>query len=184
MHCNLLCADSRISFVGSSSRHVRQCNDLPGFSGGLPSSDETGAAHDLFPCSSLNSAMQTLSGVTVYPSNPGNNPSVLRSPHVCERWQISREIRAATGLEVPLTKPDQPRGTNMFSKIKMAFFAAIVLSTAFSASAAPGHRPAHVHRPAIYNMVPGYNSQTYSNSNDPRSTGGGSLGYNQMLLID
>jgi hypothetical protein len=72
----------------------------------------------------------------------------------------------------------------MFNKIRTAFSAAIVLSTAFSASAAPGHRPAHVHRPAIYNMLPGYYSQTYSNSNDPRSTGGGSLGYNQMLLID
>jgi hypothetical protein len=72
----------------------------------------------------------------------------------------------------------------MFSKTKIALSAAIVFSTAFSASAAPTHRRAHVHRPAIYNMVPGYNSQSYSNSNDPRSTGGGSVGYNQMLLID
>ena len=70
----------------------------------------------------------------------------------------------------------------MFSKTKIALSAAIVLSTAVSASAATAHRPAHVHRSAIYNMVPGYNSQTYSNSNDPRSTGGGSLGYNQLLL--
>ena len=69
----------------------------------------------------------------------------------------------------------------MFSKTKIALSAAIVLST-FSASAATAHRHAHVRRPAIYNMVPGYNSQTYPNSNDPRSTGGGSLGYNQMLL--
>jgi hypothetical protein len=46
----------------------------------------------------------------------------------------------------------------MFSKITMAFSAAIVLSIAFSASAAPGHRSAHVHRPAIYNIVPNYNS--------------------------
>jgi hypothetical protein len=72
----------------------------------------------------------------------------------------------------------------MFSKTKRALFAAIILTTAFSASAATTHRPAHAHRSAIYNMVRGYNSQTYFNSNDPRSTGGGSLGYNQMLLID
>jgi hypothetical protein len=72
----------------------------------------------------------------------------------------------------------------MFSKTKIALSVAIVLTTAFSASAATTHRPAHVHRSAIYNMVPSYNSQVHSNSNDPRSTGGGSLGYNQMLLID
>jgi hypothetical protein len=72
----------------------------------------------------------------------------------------------------------------MFSKTNIALSVAIVLSTACSASAATAHRPAHVHRSAIYNMAPGYNSQTYSNTNDPRSTGGGSLGYNQMLLID
>jgi hypothetical protein len=70
----------------------------------------------------------------------------------------------------------------MFSKTEIALSAAIVLSTAFSASAATAHRYAHVRRPAIYNTVPGYNSQTYRDSNDPRSTGGGSLGYNQNLL--
>jgi hypothetical protein len=70
----------------------------------------------------------------------------------------------------------------MFSKTKIALSAAIVLSTAVSASAATTHRPAHVHRSAIYNMVHGYSSQTYPDSNDPRSTGGGSLGYNQLLL--
>jgi hypothetical protein len=155
-----------------------------GFQAELASSDETGAAHGLFAHSSLNTAMQTLSGVAAWPSNTGNNSGVSRSPPVCDRWQLSLNTRAATGLGVRLTKPAQPRDTNMFSKTKMLFSAAIVVSTAVSASAAPGHRPAHVHRPAIYNMVPGYNSQTYSNSNDPRSTGGGSLGYNQMLLID
>jgi hypothetical protein len=72
----------------------------------------------------------------------------------------------------------------MFRMTNMALSVAIVLSSACSASAATAHRPAHVHRSAIYNMAPGYNSQTYSNTNDPRSTGGGSLGYNQMLLID
>jgi hypothetical protein len=72
----------------------------------------------------------------------------------------------------------------MFSRTEIALSATIILTTAFSASAATTHRHAQVHRPAIYNIVPGYNSQTYFNSNDPRSTGGGSLGYNQMLLID
>jgi hypothetical protein len=61
---------------------------------------------------------------------------------------------------------------------------AIVLSTAFSASAATKTRIAHTHRTAIYNMVPGYYPQTNSNSNNPALTGGGTLGYNQMLLID
>ena len=70
----------------------------------------------------------------------------------------------------------------MLGKTEMALSAAIALSTAFSASAATAHRHAHVRRPAIYNMVPGYSSQTYPDSNDPRSTGGGSLGYNQNLL--
>jgi hypothetical protein len=73
---------------------------------------------------------------------------------------------------------------NMFSKTEIALSAAIILTAAFSASAATTHHHVHVHRSAIYNMVRGYNSQTYFNSNDPRSTGGGSLGYNQMLLID
>jgi len=71
----------------------------------------------------------------------------------------------------------------MFSK-KIALSIAIILATTFSASAATPRRQSHVHRSAIYNMVPGYNSQTYFNLNDPRSTGGGSLGYNQMLLIE
>jgi hypothetical protein len=62
----------------------------------------------------------------------------------------------------------------MFSKTKIALSAAIVLSTAVSASAATTHHPAHVHRSAIYNMVPGYNSQTYSPTQtirDPRAVG-------------
>jgi hypothetical protein len=70
----------------------------------------------------------------------------------------------------------------MFRKAEIALSAAIIITTAFSASAATAHRHAHVRRPAIYNMVPGYNLQSYPDSNDPRSTGGGSLGYNQNLL--
>ena len=72
----------------------------------------------------------------------------------------------------------------MFTKTKIALSAAIVLSAAFSASAATKPRGTHSHRTAIYNMVPGYSPQTHSDSNDPARTGGGSLGYNQMLLID
>jgi hypothetical protein len=45
------------------------------------------------------------------------------------------------------------------------------------------HHVTLVKRPAIYNSAPGYRPQTESSSNDPGLTGGGSLGYNQMLLI-
>lgn len=82
-----------------------------------------------------------------------------------------------------------------FNKTKIALAAAITLSTAVSASAAtkhravPRHRPAvyavRRHRPAVYNAVPSYNNPaTQSDPNAPAMTGGGSLGYNQMLLID
>jgi hypothetical protein len=72
----------------------------------------------------------------------------------------------------------------MFTKTKIAFAIAIVLSTAFSASAATKPRVSHTRRTAIYNMIPGRSPQTHSDSNDPAATGAGSLGYNQMLLID
>ena len=71
-----------------------------------------------------------------------------------------------------------------FTKTKIALSAAIILSTAVSASAATKHRVAPRHRTAIYNVVPGYNPPTQSDTNAPALTGGGSLGYNQMLLID
>jgi len=90
-----------------------------------------------------------------------------------------------------------------FSKTKIALCAALILGTAVSASAAtrhraiprhrpeiyavPRHRPAiYPHRPAAtYNVAPGYNNPpTQSDPNAPAATGGGSLGYNQMLLID
>jgi hypothetical protein len=74
----------------------------------------------------------------------------------------------------------------MFSRTKIALSAAtIVLSTALPGPAATKHhRVTHVH-PAIYNMVPGYNTQTqWDYSNSPAATGGGSLGYNQNLLND
>jgi hypothetical protein len=71
----------------------------------------------------------------------------------------------------------------MFSKTKIALSAAIVLSTVFSASAATKLRVNQVHRTATYNMVPGYNPQTQSDSylDDPALTGGGSIGYNEGL---
>jgi hypothetical protein len=72
----------------------------------------------------------------------------------------------------------------MSATTKLVLSVAIVLSVAFSASAATKPRTARVHRATIYNMVPGYNRQSHSDSNDPARTGGGSLGYNQMLLID
>jgi hypothetical protein len=70
------------------------------------------------------------------------------------------------------------------TKTKIVLAAAIVLSTAFSASAATKSSVNHVRRTAIYNMIPGRDLQTHSDPNDPAATGGGSLGYNQMLLID
>jgi hypothetical protein len=42
----------------------------------------------------------------------------------------------------------------MFSKTKIALSAALVLSTAFTASAATKARLTRVHGPAIYDMVP------------------------------
>jgi hypothetical protein len=42
----------------------------------------------------------------------------------------------------------------MFTKTKIALSAAIVLSSALTASAATKHRVTHVRRSAIYNMVP------------------------------
>jgi hypothetical protein len=73
---------------------------------------------------------------------------------------------------------------NNSTKTKIALAAAMVLSTAVSASAATKHRVVH-HRAAIYNVVPGYsNPSMRADPNAPAQTGGGSLGYNQMLLID
>jgi hypothetical protein len=45
------------------------------------------------------------------------------------------------------------------------------------------HHGAHVERSKIYNSEGEYRPQTQWHSNDPGLTGGGSLGYNQMLLI-
>jgi len=72
----------------------------------------------------------------------------------------------------------------MVRTIKIVFCAAIILGTAFSASAKPKSSTTHPLRPAIYNLNTGHNLQTQPDSNDPGITGGGNLGYNQMLLID
>jgi hypothetical protein len=64
----------------------------------------------------------------------------------------------------------------MLTKAKIVLSAAIVLSTAFSASAATRPHAVRVHRTPIYNMVPGYTPRSHSISNDPARTGGGSLG--------
>jgi hypothetical protein len=59
----------------------------------------------------------------------------------------------------------------------------IVIVLSSPALAQKPHHIAHVERSRIYNSESGYRPQTQSYSNDPRLTGGGSLGYNQMLLI-
>jgi hypothetical protein len=68
----------------------------------------------------------------------------------------------------------------------MLFLSVLGIVTALTspAFAQKPHHATHVKRSAIYNVDPGYRPQTQSDSNDPRLTGGGSLGYNQMLLID
>jgi len=69
----------------------------------------------------------------------------------------------------------------MFTRAKVALSAVIVLSAAFSASAATKPRFGHVYRTATHNIVPGYNPQTHLDPDDPALTGGGSLGYNRNI---
>ena len=69
----------------------------------------------------------------------------------------------------------------MFTKAKITLAAAIVVSAAFSASAATKPRVTHAHRTATHNVVPGYNPQTHLDPDDPALTGGGSLGYNRNI---
>jgi hypothetical protein len=52
-----------------------------------------------------------------------------------------------------------------------------------SAFAQKPHHITHAKGSAIYNSDREYRPQTQSYSNDPNLTGGGSVGYNQMLLI-
>ena len=69
----------------------------------------------------------------------------------------------------------------MSIRIELALAAAIVLSTAAAASAAPKR-----HKPAVYRSVPPAaatlpRTAPFSNPNSPEATGGGSLGYNQTV---
>ena len=72
----------------------------------------------------------------------------------------------------------------MFSKTKIALSAAIVLSTAFSASAATTHHPAHVHRSAIYKYGPWLQFANLLQFKRSAIHGRWEPRYNQMLLID
>jgi hypothetical protein len=69
----------------------------------------------------------------------------------------------------------------MFTKTKLALCAAIVLSTAATASAATKSHKIAVHRngPHAQAIVP--RTRAFSNPNSPEATGGGSLGYNQRI---
>jgi hypothetical protein len=109
------------------------------------------------------------------------------------------------GITIGSTRIGAMFATRKLDKTKVALTAAMVLSTAVSASAASKHRGAPRHRPAIYavrrrrseayavrrhppaayNVIPSYGyAPTQADPNSPAMTGGGSLGYNQMLLID
>jgi hypothetical protein len=74
--------------------------------------------------------------------------------------------------------------TTKFATTKLVFAAAVIFSTAFSASAATKPHVSHAPRRPIYDMVPRDTAPSHSDSNEPAQTGGGSLGYNQMLLVD
>jgi hypothetical protein len=55
----------------------------------------------------------------------------------------------------------------MFTKTKISLSAAIVLGTAFTASAATTPRVSHVHHRAIYNVIPDANSDRCPASGGP-----------------
>ena len=71
----------------------------------------------------------------------------------------------------------------MSIRIELALCAAIVLSTAATASAAP-KRP----KPAVYRSVPPAaatlpRTAPFADPNSPEATGGGRAGYNRSVLI-
>jgi hypothetical protein len=88
-------------------------------------------------------------------------------PNIRDRWVMiavagAEGIERSLALNPPLVRSlvraagSLARKRKMFSKIKIAFSAAIVLSATFPASAATKyHRVTHA-RPAIHNMVSGY----------------------------
>jgi hypothetical protein len=67
--------------------------------------------------------------------------------------------------------------------IRIMLAAAIVLSTAATASAAPKQRKAAVHRssPSASATLP--RTAPFRDPNSPEATGGGSLGFNRSVLI-
>jgi hypothetical protein len=71
----------------------------------------------------------------------------------------------------------------MSIRIEFVLAAAIVLSTAATASAAPKR-----HKPTVYRSVPPTaatlpRTAPFSDPNSPEATGGGSPGYNRSVLI-
>jgi hypothetical protein len=71
----------------------------------------------------------------------------------------------------------------MSIRIKFALCAAIVLSTAATASAAPKHKKIAVDRSGPHAQATVPRTVPFSNPNSPEATGGGSLGYNRSVLI-
>ena len=71
----------------------------------------------------------------------------------------------------------------MSIRIELALCAAIVLSIAAAASAAPKRHKAAVHRSVPYPSATLPRTAPFSNPNSPEATGGGSAGYNRSVLI-
>lgn len=67
--------------------------------------------------------------------------------------------------------------------VKFALAAVIVLGAAATTSAAPKQRKIAVHRSGPQAQAPAPRAAPFSNPNSPAATGGGSLGYNQSVLI-
>ncbi len=72
----------------------------------------------------------------------------------------------------------------MSIKTKIALSAAIVLSTAVTASAAAKHGKTTIRHGGPYAHASVPRSPAYSDPNSPEATGGGSLGYNQNIYSD
>jgi hypothetical protein len=71
-----------------------------------------------------------------------------------------------------------------FTPTQFAMAAVIILGTVVAAPAATKPRASHAPTAAIHRSAPRDPPPWRPNSNDPVQTGGGSLGYNQMLLLD
>jgi hypothetical protein len=71
-----------------------------------------------------------------------------------ERQSIQFETIALRANHFELSRKAQPRDTKMLGKIKVALSAAIVLATAFSASAATKHHRVSRAHAGLYDTVP------------------------------